>query len=76
MMLLHNILTWHLSSDELGCELRAPELFQISYYIASTELLFAQSEFINDDVGVRRASLQLVEALYKLCKCCTCGKYL
>lgn len=66
---MHNLLTWHLSSDDLGRELQLTDLFQISHYIASEVLLFAQSEYINDDVGVRRASLLLVEALYKLCKC-------
>ena len=67
---MHNLLNLHLSSDDFGCILlELPDLFQISHYIASTELLFAQSELISDDVEVRKASLLLVEALYKLCKC-------
>ena len=54
--------------DSFGCELLLTDLLQISHYIATKQLLFAQSESFYDDVEIRRASLSLLVVISKLCE--------
>ena len=54
--------------DNFGCKLLLTDLLQISHYIATKQLLFAQSESFYDDVEIRRASLSLLVVISKLCE--------